>query len=139
MYKMTEKLTKYAETLTAAKEMGQEFMWQTLMETGEKMPPFPKEEMKEKNRVNECISTVYITADKEGGKVFYKAYSDTDLVRGMIFILVDSLSGKSSQEIKEEMPSQIEEFNSITQINKSLSSRRANAFSAIFEFMRNIA
>lgn len=136
---MTDKLSKYADTLTAAKEMGQEFLWQTLMETGEKMPPFPEEKMKEENRVNECISTVYITAEKKGDRVFYQAYSDTDLVRGMIFILVDSLSGKTPREIKEEMPSQIEEFNRITEINKSLSSRRANAFSAIFEFMRNIA
>ena len=58
---MLEKLQKYSDTILATKELGNDFFWQNLIETGEKMPEFPQNEMVDRNRVNELHLSSLLT------------------------------------------------------------------------------
>ncbi|WP_267384711.1 SufE family protein [Cyanobacterium sp. uoEpiScrs1] len=98
------------------------------------------ESMSEKNKTPEnkvqgCVSQVYIAAYLEDGKVWYRGDSDAQLVKGLVSFLIEGLNGLAPTEILQISPDFIEE----TGLKVSLTPSRANGFYNIFQLMKKKA
>jgi cysteine desulfuration protein SufE len=81
------------------------------------------------------VSQVYITANLADGKVLYQGNSDAQLVKGLVGLLVEGLSGLTPAEIVTITPYFLQD----TGLNVSLRFSRANGFYNIFQRMKKKA
>ncbi len=81
------------------------------------------------------MSQVYITANLADGKVLYQDDSNAQLVKGLVGLLVEGLSGLTPAEIVSITPNFIQD----TGLNVSLKPSRANGFYSIFQMMKKKA
>ncbi len=109
--------------------------YEQLLWYAKKLDGMPEESKIEENKVQGCVSQVYITADLEDGKILYKGDSDAQLVKGLVALLIEGLNGLTPNEIIEVTPDFIEE----TGLNVSLTPSRANGFYNIFQMMKKKA
>ncbi|MFH1050483.1 MAG: SufE family protein [bacterium] len=138
--KTIEEITEnFIENIQAAQELGQEFMYQTLMDYGSKLGDFPKESMTEVNKIHGCQSTVYITGEKIDGRIFFKGYADSKLVSGQVAILLSIFDGQMAEELINNSKVHLDKFVSSTNIIASLSPSRQNAFGSMYEHAKKLA
>jgi cysteine desulfuration protein SufE len=77
--------------------------YQYLLELGEGMAPMPPDEKAEENRVKPCMSTVHVRAvpdPQAPGKIRFHGDCDTAVIKGVLALLVELLSGHSAEEIQ---------------------------------------
>ncbi|HQX53170.1 MAG TPA: SufS family cysteine desulfurase [Planctomycetaceae bacterium] len=76
-----------------------------LLELGDNLPELPDEARTEENRVHGCQSQVWLTTEINGtgedATFSIKADSDSNIVRGLIAILIASYNSKTSRQILE--------------------------------------
>lgn len=75
-----------------------------ILELGEKIPEFQETDRIEKNKVQGCVSqvwlTVKITKDENGtNRMYLSADSDAHIVRGLIALLMIIYNGKTPEQI----------------------------------------
>ncbi|MDJ0508317.1 MAG: SufE family protein [Crocosphaera sp.] len=109
--------------------------YEQLLWYAKKLEAMPEAGKTEENKVQGCVSQVYITADFEDGKIWYKGDSDAQLVKGLVAFLIEGLNGLTPNEIVAVTPDFIEE----TGLNVSLTPSRANGFYNIFQMMKKKA
>jgi cysteine desulfuration protein SufE len=109
--------------------------YEQLLWYAKKLPEMSEEAKTPENKVNGCVSQVYITANLENGKVWYQGDSDAQLVKGLVALLIEGLNGLTPQEIIEVTPNFIED----TGLKVSLTPSRANGFYNIFQTMKKKA
>ena len=109
--------------------------YEQLLWYAKKLEAMPEDGKIEENKVQGCVSQVYITADLEDGKIWYQGDSDAQLVKGLVALLIEGLNGLTPNEIIEVTPDFIEE----TGLNVSLTPSRANGFYNIFQMMKKKA
>ncbi|MCL2931267.1 MAG: SufE family protein [Trichodesmium sp. MAG_R03] len=109
--------------------------YEQLLWYAKKLPDFPEVEKIPGNKVYGCQSQVYIIANLDDGKVCYQGYSDAQLVKGLVALLIEGLNGLTPQEIAEITPDFIQE----TGLTVSLTPSRANGFYNIFQLMKSQA
>ena len=109
--------------------------YEQLLWYAKKLESMPEAGKTEENKVQGCVSQVYITADFEDGKIWYKGDSDAQLVKGLVAFLIEGLNGLTPNEIVAVTPDFIEE----TGLNVSLTPSRANGFYNIFQMMKKKA
>ena len=73
--------------------------YQLLIDLGNDMEPLEEKYKSESNLINGCQSRVWIHADYNDGKLFFKAESDALIVKGLIALLLRVLGGHTPQEI----------------------------------------
>ncbi|MFC2131554.1 SufE family protein [Bacteroidota bacterium] len=135
-----EQITEnYINNLQAAQELGQEFMYQTLMDYGNQLGEYPEENKTEENKIHGCQSTVYISAEKIDARIFYKGFADSKLVQGQVAILLKILDGQKADDIINNSKKCLDEFARSTNIIASLTPSRQNAFGSMYEHMRKLA
>ena len=69
-----------------------------LMELGSYLPPYPAEKRTPDHLVRGCQSQVWIHCYTKGGHFFFDADSDTFIIKGVLLLLQDLLSGLPVQE-----------------------------------------
>ena len=107
-----------------------------LTEYGDELDEYPEEKMIEDNKVKGCVSITYICAEKDSmGKIQFKGYSDSLMVKGFAGILVNGLSDLDADTIIEKTPKVIENFVNETNIKASVTPSRANSFGSMYELM----
>ncbi|MGK7932197.1 MAG: SufE family protein [Microcystaceae cyanobacterium] len=109
--------------------------YEQLLWYAKKLEAMPEEGKTSENKVQGCVSQVYITADYEDGKVWYKGDSDAQLVKGLVAFLIEGLNGLPPEKIVAVTPDFIEE----TGLKVSLTPSRANGFYNIFKMMQTKA
>lgn len=109
--------------------------YEQLLWYAKKLETMPDASKIEDNKVQGCVSQVYITADLKEGKVWYQGDSDAQLVKGLVALLIEGLNGLTPSEILEVTPDFIEE----TGLKVSLTPSRANGFYNIFQMMKKKA
>ncbi|GAB4236914.1 MAG: SufE family protein [Stanieria sp.] len=109
--------------------------YEQLLWYAKKLPAMPEEDKTPENKVNGCVSQVYITANLEDGKIRYQGDSDAQLVKGLVALLIEGLDGLTPEEIIQVTPDFIEE----TGLKVSLTPSRANGFYNIFQMMKKKA
>jgi len=70
-----------------------------IMEIGNNLEAFPKEEQKEENIIKGCQSKVWLIADEKDGEIHFQADSNTDITKGLIYLLIRVLNDRKPEEI----------------------------------------
>lgn len=109
--------------------------YEQLLWYAKKLEAMPEEDKIPANKVQGCVSQVYITADLKDGKVWYQGDSDAQLVKGLVALLIEGLNGLAPKEILQVTPDFIEQ----TGLTVSLTPSRANGFYNIFQMMKKKA
>lgn len=109
--------------------------YEYIIDLGKKLPPLDDQFKKDENRVRGCQSTVWLTADYENGKIFYKADSDAVIVKGLISMLIRVLSGQEPDKIISANLDFIKEIGMMSHLAQT----RANGLLAMVKQMKNYA
>ncbi|ACK64945.1 Fe-S metabolism associated SufE [Rippkaea orientalis PCC 8801] len=109
--------------------------YEQLLWYAKKLESMPEDGKIPENKVQGCVSQVYITAALKDGKVWYQGDSDAQLVKGLVAFLIEGLNGLTPGEILQVTPDFIEE----TGLKVSLTPSRANGFYNIFQLMKKKA
>lgn len=75
-----------------------------VIELGEALPPFPDAERTPANKVQGCVSQVWLTTEQGLGAdpvISFKGDSDAHIVRGLVAIMLALFSGRPASEIRE--------------------------------------
>jgi len=70
-----------------------------IMELGQKLPEMPEAEKTEENIVKGCQSKVWLTADLNDDKIYFKADSNTAITKGLVSLLVRIFNGQEPENI----------------------------------------
>ncbi len=133
-----ETFSQIQENLTFLDDWEERYRY--LIELGQGLETLSEEEKNEKNKVQGCVSQVWLVLDEmdEGGqkKIFLRADSDAMIVKGLIAILIALFSGKSAKEILE-----IEAIKIFDELNlrEHLTAQRSNGLVAMVEKIKQEA
>ena len=127
------KLAKIVERFQRRSNPKQKY--EQLLWYAKKLPQMPDSGKISENKVNGCVSQVYITAELEDGKVSYQGDSDAQLVKGLVAFLIEGLNELPPEEIIKVQP----DFIADTGLQVSLTPSRANGFYNIFKMMQKKA
>ncbi len=103
-----------------------------LIELGDQLAPFPKNNKNDDFIVKGCQSKVWLFAQEEDQRVIFHADSNTVVTKGLVSLLVRVLSGHSAEEILNEdiyFPDKIG-------MGRFIGSQRSNGFSAMIKQMK---
>ncbi|MDJ0649988.1 MAG: SufE family protein [Xenococcaceae cyanobacterium MO_188.B19] len=109
--------------------------YEQLLWYAKKLPAMAEADKTSENKVNGCVSQVFITADLSDGTVLYHGDSDAQLVKGLVAFLIEGLNGLTPEEIIDVSP----DFIADTGLQVSLTPSRANGFYNIFKMMQKKA
>lgn len=109
--------------------------YEQLLWYAKKLGAMPEEAKTPENKVQGCVSQVFITADLKDGQIWYQGDSDAKLVKGLVALLIQGLNGLPPEEITRLTPDFIE----ATGLQVSLTPSRANGFYNIFKLMQKKA
>jgi cysteine desulfuration protein SufE len=103
-----------------------------IIDLGNKMEAYPDSHKSDDFLVKGCQSKVWLFAQKEGDKIIYFADSNTAITKGVVSLLVRTLSGHTPHEIEEAQLQFIEGIG----LRSLLSSQRSNGLSAMILKMK---
>ena len=106
-----------------------------LIEMGNALPPLEEKYKTENNLIAGCQSRVWLHAEYIEGKVCFQAESDALIVKGIVSLLINVLSGHSPKEILETDLYFIEKIG----LKEHLSPTRSNGLVALLKQMRMYA
>ncbi len=121
------KIVQRLEATTDPKQKYERLIW-----FAKKLPEFPAADKIEANKVSGCTSQVFITAQLTAGNVQFAGDSDSQLVKGLVAILVEGLNGLPPEVVLKLTP----DFIQSTGLNVSLTPSRVNGFYNIFQMMQ---
>ena len=70
-----------------------------LIELGQALPPLTAAERSDANKVNGCVSQVWLAGTTEGDRLAYRGDSDAMIVKGLVAILIALYSNRPAPEI----------------------------------------
>jgi len=103
-----------------------------LIELGDQLAPFPKNNKNDDFIVKGCQSKVWLFAQEEDQQVIFHADSNTVVTKGLVSLLVRVLSGHRAEDILNEdiyFPDKIG-------MGRFIGSQRSNGFSAMIKQMK---
>ena len=108
-----------------------------LIELGDSLPPLSESEMIDTNKVNGCVSQVWLVCDSTADDTYiFRGTSDAHIVRGLIAIALAIFSGKSGAEIAKTDERSI--FESIG-LEEHLTPQRSNGLRSMVERLRSMS
>ena len=109
--------------------------YQLLIDLGNEQEPLDDKYKTEQNLIDGCQSRVWLQADLVDGKVVFQAESDALIVKGIISLLIQVVSGHTPDEILESDLYFIEKIG----LKEHLSPTRSNGLLAMVKQMRMYA
>ena len=106
-----------------------------LIELGRLLTPLPDEARVAANKVNGCVSQVWVEPRVEGDRVTFRGDSDAHIVRGLVAIALALYSGRPAREIAETDAEPV--FREIG-LAEHLTPQRANGLRAMVARIREI-
>ena len=99
---MIKILNKHADNLRTILELeGEEGQFEYLIDIGKKEGSLEPQEKIDKNKMSGCLAQVWIKFDTKNGKNYFDGDSDALIVKGLVKIIAEALSGLTNDEIKE--------------------------------------
>ena len=130
---MLEILKNHAENLNSLLELeGEEGQFEYLIEVGKKALPLSEEDKVEKNKMSGCLAQVWIKFNKKGDKNYFIGDSDALIVKGLVIIITEALSGLTNDQIKELRHDIVDELG----LGPSLSARRQVGMMAMIDHIK---
>lgn len=109
--------------------------YEYIIELGKKLPPLNDRHKKEENIIKGCQSTVWLISRHENGKVFFEADSDAVIVKGLISMLIQVLSGQPAEDILRADTGFINRIGMM----QHLAQTRSNGLLSMIKQMKNYA
>lgn len=106
--------------------------YQQLLFYAKKLKPMAAALHTETNKVQGCVSQVWVHPRVEAGKIFWEADSDSALTKGLAALLVQGLSGSTAADIVAIPPDFIDRLG----LQQSLTPSRNNGFLNMFRLMQ---
>jgi len=114
---------------------GWEDRYKRIIALAKDLPAMPDALKTDERKVRGCSSTVWLHAERDGGRLIYLADSDAVLVRGLVALLLRVYSGERAEEILAVAPTFIERIG----LNANLSPNRANGLASMVTQIRKQA
>lgn len=109
--------------------------YQLLIDLGNEQEPLDEKYKTDSNLIDGCQSRVWLQCDEEDGKLLFKAESDALIVKGIVTLLINVLSGHTPDEILEANLYFIPEIG----LKEHLSPTRSNGLLAMVKQIRMYA
>lgn len=109
--------------------------YQLLIDLGSEQEPLEAKYKTEQNLIDGCQSRVWLQCDEEDGKLVFRAESDALIVKGIVTLLINVLSGHTPDEILEADLYFIPEIG----LKEHLSPTRSNGLLAMVKQIRMYA
>ncbi len=110
--------------------------YEYIIDLGKKLPALPDKFRLEENKIKGCQSTVWLVAEQHNdAKIFFKADSDAVIVKGLVSMLIEVLSGHTADEI---LNAKLDFIRKIGMMNH-LAQTRSNGLLAMVKQMKNYA
>ncbi|CAM2008847.1 SufE family protein [Acanthopleuribacter pedis] len=110
-----------------------------LIDLGRKLPAFPESAKNDTNKVDGCISQVWMTADvseETPPRIILTADSDAHIVKGLIAVLLVVYSHKTAAEVRAvDINAVFEQL----ELGSHISVNRRNGFYAMVERIKQFA
>ena len=107
-----------------------------IIELGNKLAPLSDEEHNDANKVQGCVSQVWLVSARNGDGLDIRGDSDAHIVRGLVAILLDLYNDKSAAEIAAfDAEAAFSELG----LGEHLTPQRSNGFYAMVQRIRNDA
>ena len=108
-----------------------------LMDLGNQLEEYPKEQLVDENKLKGCISIVYIYGVNNKNKIHYYAYSNSGTVKGFLYLLMKMFNDLEKEEITS-LPDDILDVLSLDS-NSKISQSRLEGFKKAFFRIKEIA
>ena len=126
-------LKNHADNLNSLLELeGEEGQFEYLIEVGKKAPPLKEQDRVDKNKMSGCLAQVWIKYNKKGDKNYFLGDSDALIVKGLVIIISEALSGLTNDQIKELKHDMVDELG----LGPSLSARRQVGMMAMVDHIK---
>lgn len=109
--------------------------YEYIIDLGKKLNVLDDGHRKDENIIKGCQSTVWLVAHLDGDKIIYEADSDAIIVKGLISMLIQVLSGHTPEEILDAKLGFIEEIGMM----QHLAQTRSNGLVSMIKQMKNYA
>ena len=109
--------------------------YQYLIDMGRRLPEFPDEDRVDSNKIRGCQSQVWFVAERNDGKLDFRAISDAAIVSGLIAMLLRVYSGRTPQDILDTPP----DFVTALELEAHLSPTRSNGLASMLKAIRGFA
>ncbi|MFP4242609.1 MAG: SufE family protein [Chitinispirillaceae bacterium] len=103
-----------------------------LINLGKELKPLESRFKTDENALPGCQSQVWIHAEKEDGKLFFRAESDSDIINGILMLLIDVLDESTPSEVAEADLYFVREMG----LSTSLSPSRSNGLASIVRYVK---
>lgn len=103
-----------------------------IMDMASSLSPLDEEYKNDQNLIEGCQSRVWLQADYVDGKIIFKADSDALIVKGIVAMLINTLSGHSPKEILDCDLYFIEKIG----LKENLSPTRSNGLASMVKQMK---
>ena len=107
-----------------------------LIELGKLLRPLAEDEMSRDNRVQGCVSQVWLVSERVGDRFVFRGGSDAHIVRGLVAIALTLFNGKTADEIVATDEASV--FAAIG-LDEHISGQRANGLRALVNRIREEA
>jgi cysteine desulfuration protein SufE len=118
---------------------GIEYVNKKLIELGRTLGLYPDIWKIKGNRVRGCTSNVFIHSNMTNGKIFLSGYSDSEIVKGQLAILINGLNRLTPEEIVNKAETYLNNFVKNTDVRFSMTISRANSLGTLYQFIKNNA
>lgn len=130
-------LDELAETFELLGDWEERYRY--IIELGRQLPPLPAEDHNEQTKVRGCMSQVWLTHRVEPGsppRLVFGGDSDAHIVKGLIAVLFELVSGRTPQQILAlDIGSAFERLG----LESHISMNRRNGFYAMVERIKQMA
>ena len=106
-----------------------------LMEVGQKLETLPTNHKVDINLIKGCQSKVWLVSNCLEGNVYYQADSNTDIVKGILYLLIQKMNGNDPNYIKSVDITVLNEMG----IDKILGKKRKEGVLSILDKMKKEA
>ncbi len=109
--------------------------YEYIIDLGKKLPPLDERYKTEQNIIKGCQSRVWLHAFLDGDLLKFEADSDAIIVKGLVTILVRTLSGHTPEEIARADVYVLEKVG----LQQHLAQTRSNGLASMLKQMKNYA
>lgn len=105
-----------------------------IIDIGRKIPGLNEQQYVESNKVEGCASNVWMVNESNNGLLYFNADSDSDIVKGLIGILVIVFYGKKFDDAKKiDIDSLFKELS----LDEHITPNRRNGFYSMFKRIKS--
>lgn len=106
-----------------------------LIDIGRSMPPYPEPLKTDEWRVKGCINRAWLHGEARDGRVYFQASSESEIVAGLIALLIRVYSGRTPREIVDNPPDFLQRIG----VWENITSNRINGLNGMIALIQNLA